>query len=200
MTRPCGSETAVPPLYHALRMIGRSNNVIVMVQRGVVVLSESHVEVGLRRRRRVHQGRAPGRRAAVCGVDDALAVEPSERGQVGGLEEAAGERGAVALAADQPVDFDVIVSIELPEQGAVVDAADDEFLRVDGGPLSVSSPRAPDHVGERLVDNEAVAFVGAGERVVPHRGVELMREAAACSRNGLSWWNWLGASNDSVPS
>ena len=72
--------------------------------------------------------------------------------------------------------------LRLPQGRAVVVAADDELLRVYELPLVVLLPCHTDDVEDGGADGEAIGLLGAGERVVPHRVIQFVREAGGVAR------------------
>ena len=73
----------------------------------------------------------------------------------------------------------------------------------DGGVLVVLPPRDPDHVAQGLVGRHPVVFFGALERVVSHRGVELMREAGGVlpeRGDAGTWFTGSAVGKTAIPS
>ena len=153
-----------------------SNDMIVILQHLVIVQVQLIVEVFDGPRCRVIQKRTPWRRGAVGRIDDALPPHTPERRQVGIEQEPPGKRGNVALAAQGRIHVDVVLEVTLPQEGAVIDAPDDQLLGVDRFPDGIASSRAPDHDGQRLMHGQAVLFGGTRQRVVAHGRVQFMRE------------------------
>ena len=73
--------------------------------------------------------------------------------------------------------LDVLRFVSFPQQGAVVDTADDQFLGVLKLPLVVAARCAADHGGQRAVHGEPVFLGGCLQGVVTPRGAELVGEA-----------------------